>query len=173
MITCQAPLKGRISGGRKAHDIGFSASTVQDTDPGVEVAREQDPQQIGDLQTRRRGIDLTEGGNHGEYEEPQRAQPQERETVGPEIEKYDAPEEIEGQLQKVQEQTPGTRSGRGSQIYPRRANAHEEIENGPYDREHDTGRRKGRLYDRLVEILDALPREQAGQPADKFREQDP
>ena len=71
----------------------------------VQICGKTHPEEIRNLQPCGRFIHFPEGQNHQQDQNPQRDQPKGSETKGLQIEKDDAPEEIERQLYKEQQQT--------------------------------------------------------------------
>ena len=84
----------------------------------VEIGREADPQQIGQLQPGGRFVAGPEEQEHGQYQPPQGGQPHQREAVGLGVEEDEAPAEIEGQLHAEHGQSPGPGGGRGASAIP-------------------------------------------------------
>ncbi len=79
--------------------------SIEQPHPEIQVCGKGHPKQIRNLQPCSRLIHCPEGQNHQQDQNPQRDQPKESETKGLQIEKDDAPEEIERQLYKEQQQT--------------------------------------------------------------------
>ena len=70
----------------------------------IQVCGKGHPEEIWNLQPCSRFIHFPKGQNHQQDQNPQRDQPKESEPKGLQIEEDDAPEEIEHQLYKEQQQ---------------------------------------------------------------------
>ena len=104
---------------------------------------------------------------------PQKKQPDKAREKRPLIEKQDAPEEIDDELQTVQGQRPTFVLFRGVDVVDHgAADTHEGIENGPNDGEHDAGRGESGPYDAFVKIH-AVPCQIGGQEPHRQGDQDP
>ena len=73
--------------------------------PKVEIGSKRYPKQIWNLQPCGQLINLAEGHDHEQNQNPQCNQPDKGKTKVLEGEKYDAPKEIEGQLNQEDQQT--------------------------------------------------------------------
>ena len=78
--------------------------SIEQPHPEIQVCGKGHPEEIRNLQPCGRFIHFPEGQNHQQDQNPQRNQPMERELKGLQIEEDDAPEEIECQLYKEQQQ---------------------------------------------------------------------
>ena len=118
-------------------------------------------------------INLAEGQDHEKNQYPQCNQPDKGKTKVLEVEKYDAPKEIEGQLNQEEHQTACPVIGCRSQINPRCANSHQGKQNAPDNWKHDTGWRQWRLLDGCVVDFRSFPCQPARKAANRFRENNP
>ena len=82
----------------------FLIQLVEHPHPKIQVCGKGHPEEIRNLQPCGRFIHFPEGQNHQQDQNPQHDQPKESKSKGLQIEEDDAPEEIERQLHKKQQQ---------------------------------------------------------------------
>jgi len=113
----------------------------------IEIRSKRYPKQIWYLQPCSQLINLAEGQDHEKNQYPQCNQPDKGKTKVLEIEKYDAPKEIEGQLNQEEHQTACPVIGCRRQINSCCSNSHQSKQNAPDDGKYNAGRRQWRLLD--------------------------
>ena len=87
-------------------------SPVEQPDREIQIARESDPEQIGELQPAGERIDLAKEQQHTQDQPPERDQPEERRAEGLQVEKDQRPAEVEKELQPVDAQAGAPGGGR-------------------------------------------------------------
>lgn len=135
-------------------------SSVQQPDPGVEVGREGEPDEVRGLEPGRGTVYAVKGGGHGRGEAKEQQQDQKRRKVRPGEEEHQRPGEIHRQLHPPEPLRP--LDARAAFVFHRREpDAHEDIERRPHDGEHRCRRTERRLFQQGEDLLHALPRDEA------------
>ena len=92
------------------------------------------------MQPCRQLIDLCERENHRNNQQPQHEQPEKCKTECLKIEKDNAPEKVEGQLNQEDQQVTGSFIGCRCRIDTGSTDSHQGKQNGPDDGKDNTGR---------------------------------
>lgn len=117
------------------------ALSIQPPHAEVQIGGEGHPKEVGKLEPGRPEIHLGKDLHHPDHQSPQPHQPCQGQAKGLEVEKEDAPKEVDGQLEQKDLQSPCALFGRRRQPYPGRPHPHQGVQDHPDDGEDNARRR--------------------------------